>query len=148
MGRLALQVPFATGWKKHKRRADSKCHLVVDLKTEQAPRNQSGLSTFRWNDLASTMIHQASDSTKPVGSSMKRSRILPATIACILATAIGIGLIGTEALGSNVQQQSVVTTTTSIVVVAVPGFPIESILLGILVGFLGLMAIRRRRRQG
>ena len=41
--------------------------------------------------------------------------------------------------------QTVVTNTTRVVVVLIPGFPMESIILGILVGGISLALIRRRR---
>jgi ABC-type enterobactin transport system permease subunit len=45
-------------------------------------------------------------------------------------------------------QQTVVTSTTRVVVVLIPGFPVESIALGALLGFMILMIIRRRKQIG
>ena len=44
-------------------------------------------------------------------------------------------------------QQTTVTTSTHVVVVLIPGFPIESIVSGILLGIMVVLLIRRRRRE-
>lgn len=43
-------------------------------------------------------------------------------------------------------QQTVVTSTTRVVVVLIPGFPVESIALGSLLGFMILIVLRRRKQ--
>jgi len=45
-------------------------------------------------------------------------------------------------------QQAIATSGTGVVVVLIPGFPIESILLGILAGFVTVLLVRLRRRRG
>lgn len=42
-------------------------------------------------------------------------------------------------------QQTITSSTTSVVVVLIPGFPIESIVLGALVGIIALAILRGRR---
>lgn len=48
----------------------------------------------------------------------------------------------------NEVQQTVTSSSTRVVVVVIPGFPIESILIGGLLGLTVLMVIRRRKRKG
>ncbi len=42
-------------------------------------------------------------------------------------------------------QQTTVTNTTKVTVVVIPGFPVESILIGLLLGLLALYLIRKRK---
>ena len=110
---------FATRWKQVQKYGNGELGSVADLKR---------LSRVGVNAKAT------------LKSSARRG-----VTACLIAGAAGIALIGTWMQGGNAQQ-TVVTSTAGIVVIAIPGFPLESILLGILVGLLALAVIRRRRR--
>jgi type III secretory pathway component EscV len=44
-------------------------------------------------------------------------------------------------------QQTIVTSVASVVVVLIPGFPIESILVGLMAGLITLVLVRLRRRH-
>ncbi len=76
---------------------------------------------------------------------MKRQWILRGATTCLVAAVAGIALIAMWTQGGKAQQ-TVVTTTAGIVVIAIPGFPLESILVGILVGLLALATLRRHRQ--
>jgi len=72
-----------------------------------------------------------------------------------LLSVMGIVLVSALALSDLVYarlqiplgtaQQTVVTASTRVVVVLIPGFPVESVLTGLLLGLVLLHVVRRRR---
>ena len=57
------------------------------------------------------------------------------------SSVLALGTVGVT--GST--EQTIVDSTTRVVVVLIPGFPIESILLGLIVGIGAVLLIRRWR---
>ena len=78
------------------------------------------------------------------------SRLQRSVVASVVAVLAGLALV-TEVFHSplagtgEVQQVTTITSTRGIVVIAIPGFPAESILMGILLGLWMLMLIHRHR---
>lgn len=72
-------------------------------------------------------------------------------IASAVAVLAGLALV-TEVFhspyaGAVEVQQATITSTRGIVVIAIPGFPVESILIGLLLGLGMLMLIHRHRTK-
>lgn len=75
-----------------------------------------------------------------------------------LLSVFGIGLVSALALGdlasihlqtpSDAAETTVVTGSTRVVVVLIPGFPVESVLIGLLLGLALLHVVRRRNAKG
>ena len=57
-----------------------------------------------------------------------------------------LALLADEAQ-TGTQQQTLITSSTRVVVVLIPGFPLESILLGLIAGGVALFLMRRRRQR-
>jgi len=60
----------------------------------------------------------------------------------LIPTIMALGTSRTSAAGT---QQTIITSSTRVVVVVIPGFPAESILLGLLAGLGAVLLIRLRR---
>jgi hypothetical protein len=78
-------------------------------------------------------------------SKQKHARLLTSWgIAIVSALALG-GLLFTKLQTPlDTGQQTIISSSTKVVVVVIPGFPLESVFLGILLGFALLHVIRRR----
>jgi predicted histidine transporter YuiF (NhaC family) len=81
-----------------------------------------------------------------MANELKYSKILT---SCAIAIVGGLGIAGavSEHLHEplNAGQETIVTSTSQVVVVVIPGFPIESLAIGALLGFVLLVAVRRWR---
>lgn len=72
-------------------------------------------------------------------------RLVRGTVACVIAALAAIVLINNAfpdptPTSGNVQQMTI-TSTAGVTVVVIPGFPIESIILGIVLGLIVLSLI-------
>lgn len=77
---------------------------------------------------------------------LKYSTILTSwTMALVGALAIGGAIYQQLQAPLNTGQETVVSSTTRVVVILIPGFPIESFVLGGLLGLMVLIIIRRRK---
>jgi len=75
----------------------------------------------------------------------KRVRFL--TAWCIaLGSALAVGSVIYQQLQAplDTSQQTIITSSTKVVVILIPGFTVESILLGFFLGMLALLVMRRR----
>ena len=79
---------------------------------------------------------------------MEFPRFMRGTVACVIAALAAIVLISNAfrahsapTLASGNVQQMTVTSTAGVTVVVIPGFPIESIILGIVLGLIVLSLI-------
>jgi hypothetical protein len=75
----------------------------------------------------------------------KRAKFL-ASWSIALGSALAVGSVIYQQLQAplDTSQQTIITSSTKVVVILIPGFPIESILLGLFLGTLALLVIRRR----
>jgi hypothetical protein len=75
----------------------------------------------------------------------KRARFL-AGWSIALGSALAVGSVIYQQLQAplDTSQQTIITSSTKFVVILIPGFPFESILLGLFVGMLALLVVRRR----
>jgi hypothetical protein len=64
-----------------------------------------------------------------------------------MALTIG-GFVLEQLQAKNTIQQTITTSSTRVVVVVIPGFPLESIVLGCVLGMAILALLRRRERKG
>jgi hypothetical protein len=65
-------------------------------------------------------------------------------IAIVGALSVGLMIYQQAHSSLSSDQQTITSSTTSVVVVLIPGFTIESIILGVLVGIAAIAMLRRR----
>ena len=76
---------------------------------------------------------------------MLRRSVVASAVAVLAGLALVTEVFHSPFAGSGEVQQVTVTSTRGIVVIAIPGFPVESILVGLLLGMGMLLLIHRRR---
>jgi predicted benzoate:H+ symporter BenE len=78
---------------------------------------------------------------------MFRRNVIASLVAVLAGLALVTEVFHSPFAGAGEAQQATITSTRGIVVIAIPGFPVESILIGLLLGLAMLIMIHRHRTK-